>query len=128
MKDFKTTYFFLRLPIALSIFGHGLVRLPKLQAFTEGMVKSMEKSAIPESLLTPFGYLIPIAEFLIGLVLLIGYQNKYAIYAGLALMGLLVLGSASVENWSAIEAQLVHSIYLGGLLWYWEKYRPASTH
>lgn len=43
MKDFKTTYFFLRLPIALSIFGHGLVRLPKLQTFTEGMVKSMEK-------------------------------------------------------------------------------------
>ncbi|WDF48110.1 DoxX family membrane protein [Chryseobacterium sp. KACC 21268] len=128
MKDFKTTYFFLRLPIALSIFGHGLVRLPKLQIFTEGMVKSMEKSAIPESLLTPFGYLIPIAEFLIGLVLLIGYQTKYAIYAGLALMGLLVLGSASVENWSAIEAQLVHSIYLGGLLWYWERYRPASTH
>ncbi|MNK41818.1 hypothetical protein D3C87_604920 [compost metagenome] len=102
--------------------------LPKLQTFTEGMVKSMEKSAIPESLLTPFGYLIPIAEFVIGLVLLIGYQTKYTIYAGLALMGLLVLGSASVENWSAIEAQLIHSIYLGGLLWYWEKYRPASTH
>lgn len=128
MKDFKTTYFFLRLPIALSIFGHGLVRLPKLQTFTEGMVKSMEKSAIPESLLTPFGYLIPIAEFLIGLALLIGYQTKYTIYAGLALMGLLVLGSASVENWSAIEAQLIHSIYLGGLLWYWERYRPASAH
>lgn len=128
MKDFKTTYFFLRLPIALSIFGHGLVRLPKLQTFTEGMVKSMEKSAIPESLLTPFGYFIPIAEFLIGLVLLIGYQTKYTIYSGLALMGLLVFGSASVENWTGIEAQLVHSIYLGGLLWYWEKYRPDSTH
>lgn len=125
MKDFKTTYFFLRFPVALSIFGHGLVRLPKLQTFTEGMVKSMEKSAIPESLLTPFGYFIPIAEFLIGLVLLIGYQTKYTIYAGLALMGLLVFGSASVENWTGIEAQLVHSIYLGGLLWYWEKYRPA---
>jgi len=128
MKDFKATYFFLRLPVALSIFGHGLVRIPKLQIFTEGMVKSMEKSAIPESLLTPFGYFIPIAEFLIGLVLLIGYQTKYTIYAGLALMGLLVFGSASVENWTGIEAQLVHSIYLGGLLWYWEKYRPASTH
>ncbi|MBP6578186.1 MAG: DoxX family membrane protein [Chryseobacterium sp.] len=128
MKDFKTTYFFLRLPVALSIFGHGLVRLPKLQTFTEGMVKSMEKSAIPESLLTPFGYFIPIAEFVIGLILLIGYQTKYTIYAGLALMGLLVFGSASVENWTGIEAQLVHSIYLGGLLWYWEKYRPASTH
>jgi len=128
MKDFKTTYFFLRLPVALSIFGHGLVRLPKLQTFTEGMVKSMEKSAIPESLLTPFGYFIPIAEFLIGLLLLICYQTKYTIFAGLALMGLLVFGSASVENWSGIEAQLVHSIYLGGLLWYWNRYRPASTH
>lgn len=128
MKDFKTTYFFLRLPIAISLLGHGLVRLPKLAIFSNWMLTSMEKSAIPSFLIVPFSYLLPIAEFLIGLALLIGFQTKYAIYSGLVLMSLLILGSASIENWSAIEAQLLHSVYLGGLLWFYEKYKPVPNH
>ncbi|UQB68572.1 DoxX family membrane protein [Epilithonimonas zeae] len=128
MKDFKTTYFFLRLPIAISLLGHGLVRLPKLAIFSNWMLTTMEKSAIPSFLIVPFSYLLPIAEFLIGLALLIGFQTKYAIYSGLVLMSLLILGSASIENWSAIEAQLLHSVYLGGLLWFYEKYKPVPNH
>lgn len=126
MKDFKTTYFFLRLPIAISLVGHGLVRLPKLEMFSNWMVTSMEKSAIPSFLIVPFSYILPIVEFLIGLSLLIGFQTKYTIYSGLVLMSLLILGSASIENWSAIEAQLLHSAYLGGLLCFYEKYKPVN--
>ena len=128
MKDFKTTYFFLRLPIAISLLGHGLVRLPKLETFSNWMVTSMEKSVIPSFMIVPFSYILPIVEFLIGLLLLIGFQTKYTIYSGLVLMSILILGSASIENWSAIEAQLLHSVYLGGLLWFYEKYKPVSNH
>lgn len=126
MKDFKTTYLFLRLPIAISLLGHGLVRLPKLEMFSSWMVTSMEKSAIPSFLIVPFSYILPIVEFLIGLSLLIGFQTKYTIYSGLILMSILILGSASIENWSAIEAQLLHSAYLGGLLWFYEKYKSVN--
>lgn len=122
MKDFKTIFFFLRLPIAVSLLGHGLVRLPKLAAFSNWMVTSMEKSAIPEFMIVPFSYFLPIAEFLIGISLLIGFKTKYTIFSGLALMSILILGSSSIENWSAIEAQLLHSIYLFGLFWFWQKY------
>lgn len=128
MKDFKTTYFFLRLPIAISLLGHGLIRIPKFEMFSNWMVTSMEKSAIPSFLIVPFSYILPIVEFLIGLSLLIGFQTKYTIYSGLVLMSLLILGSASIENWSAIEAQLLHSAYLVGLLWFYEKYKPLSNH
>ncbi|WP_027384177.1 DoxX family membrane protein [Epilithonimonas caeni] len=128
MKDFKTTYFFLRLPIAISLLGHGLVRLPKLEMFSNWMVTSMEKSVIPSFMIVPFSYVLPIVEFLIGLLLLIGFQTRYIIYSGLTLMSVLILGSASIENWSAIEAQLLHSVYLGGLLWFYEKYKPVSNH
>lgn len=127
MKDFKRNYFFLRLPIAISLLGHGLVRLPKLTTFSNWIVSTMEKSAIPSFLIVPFSYILPIAEFLIGLALLIGFQTKYIIYSGLILMSILILGSASIENWSAIEAQLLHSVYLGGLLWFYEKYKPVSN-
>jgi thiosulfate dehydrogenase [quinone] large subunit len=128
MKDFKTTFFFLRLPIAVSLLGHGLVRLPKLPAFTDWLVTTMEKSVIPEFLIVPFGYVLPIAEFLIGLLLLIGFRMKYSLFAGLALMSVLIFGSASIENWSAIESQLLHSFYLFGLVWFWQKYKLEPTH
>jgi len=128
MKDFKTIFFFLRLPIAISLLGHGLVRLPKLEMFSNWMVTSMEKSAIPSFMIVPFSYILPIVEFLIGLSLLTGFQTKYTIYSGLVLMSILILGSASIENWSAIEAQLLHSVYLDGLLWFYEKYKPVSNH
>ncbi|MDQ8140800.1 MauE/DoxX family redox-associated membrane protein [Chryseobacterium sp. CFS15] len=127
MKDFKTIFFFLKLPIAISLAGHGLVRLPKLQTFTEGMVKSMEKSAIPEALITPFGYVLPFLEAIIGISLLIGFKLKLTIYSAIALMSILILGSSSVENWSAIEAQLLHSLYLFALLWFYLKHSSEEN-
>jgi len=127
MKDFKTIFFFLRLPVAISLAGHGLVRLPKLQTFTEGMVKSMEKSAIPEALITPFGYVLPFLEAIIGIFLLIGFKPKLTIYSAIALMSILILGSSSIENWSAIEAQLLHSLYLFALLWFYLKHSSEEN-
>jgi len=127
MKDFKTIFFFLKLPIAVSLAGHGLVRIPKLQSFTEGMVKSMEKSAIPEELMTPFGYILPFLEAIAGISLLIGFKPKLTIYAAISVMTILIFGSSSVENWSAIEAQLLHSLYLFVLLWFYLKYSPEEN-
>lgn len=128
MKDFKTTFFFLRLPVAVSLAGHGLVRLPKLQTFSEWMVTTMEKSAIPTALIVPFSYILPIAEAIIGILLLIGFKIKYTLYAGLVLMSILILGSCSIENWSAVEAQLLHSLYLFGLFWLYDKYAAEKTN
>lgn len=127
MKDFKITYFFLRLPIAISILGHGLVRIPKLSTFSDWMVTSMEKSFIPEPLIVGFSYVLPIAEFLVGLWLLIGIKSREAIFAAISIMTMLIFGSCSIENWGAIEAQLLHAFYLFGLLWYFQKYGENLT-
>lgn len=122
MKDFKTAFFFLRLPAAVSLLGHGFVRLPKLHAFSDWMVKTMEKSAIPEALIVPFSYFLPVTEAVIGLLLLINFKTKYVLYSALALMSLLIAGSCSIENWTAIEAQLLHCVYLFGLFWFYERF------
>jgi thiosulfate dehydrogenase [quinone] large subunit len=101
--------------------GHGLIRLPKLEAFADGMAMSMEASVLPAGLILAFGYILPIIEALLGLALLLGFQTKYILYACLVLMSILVLGSSSTESWGAVQAQLVHAGYLLGLLWYYEK-------
>jgi hypothetical protein len=43
----KTTFFFMRLPVALSLLGPGLVRFPKRQAFSEWMTGAMASSFFP---------------------------------------------------------------------------------
>lgn len=112
----------MRLPVALSLFGHGLVRLPKLQAFSEWMTGTMKNSFLPSVLVMTLSYALPFIELALGISLLISYKTKYSIYAGLALMSMLIFGSTSIEDWGAIEAQLIHAIYLFALLWFVEKY------
>lgn len=127
MEDFKTAFFFLKLPIAISLLGHGLVRIPKLYSFSEWMVTTMEKSMIPKLVIVPFSYVLPIAEAILGILFLINFKTKYILYSALVLMSILIFGNCSIENWSAIEAQLLHSFYLFGLFWFYEKFKTDES-
>lgn len=116
----KTSSFFLRLPIAITLLGHGLVRLPKLATFSDWMVQQMENSILPNFLVVPYSYLLPIAEAIVGLLLLIGYQMRITLYASIVVVASLMIGSSSVENWGAIQSQLLHGFYLAFVLWVYE--------
>jgi thiosulfate dehydrogenase [quinone] large subunit len=111
-----TTFLLLRLGIAASMFGHGLVRLPKLAAFSNWMLGSFEKSMLPKALVLPFSYALPIAEFTVGLFLLLGLFTKSALLAGGWIMLILILGTALVENWEAIPSQLIHLAFFALLI------------
>ena len=112
----NTLHYFLRLPLAISMFGHGAVRLPKIQDFSSWMMETMAESLIPRFLILPFSYTLPIIELLIGLFMLIGFYVRYTLMAGIIVMSLLILGSCSIENWGAVGAQLLHAIYFAILL------------
>src|SRR5690606_29479606 len=116
MTKQSTIEFFLRLPIAMSFLGHGLVRLPKIQTFAAGMAEQFASTPLPHSLVLGFGYLLVCVEFLIGIWLLIGRELNYALIAGLITMTVLIFGSSLIENWNAVSVQLIHSIYLAALL------------
>ena len=98
------------------MFGHGLVRIPKLQAFSSWMVGSFEKSLLPKFLVVPFSYSLPITELVIGLLLIIGLFTKPALVAASIVMVILVLGTALVENWEALPSQLIHAAFFALLL------------
>lgn len=110
------TFLLLRLAIATSMLGHGLVRLPKLAGFSAWMTTSFEKSMLPEALVLPFSYALPILEFLVGLLLFIGLFTKQALIAGSILMIALIFGSSMIENWEAIPSQLIHVAFFALLL------------
>ncbi len=76
----KYNYFFFRLPLALSMLGHGLVRLPKLAVFSHWMITFMDKSYLPQALIVPFSYVVPFVEVIVGALLLIGLFTRQAFY------------------------------------------------
>lgn len=117
MKSY-TSFLLLRLAIGLSMFGHGLVRLPKLSGFSKWMVGSFQKSMLPESLVLPFSYALPIAEFVVGLLLLLGLFTRNALMAGGIVMLMLIFGSTMIEEWNALPSQLIHVAFFAFLLNY----------
>ncbi|HEY4288068.1 MAG TPA: DoxX family membrane protein [Puia sp.] len=111
----KVTYLFLRLAIGLSAFGHGLVRLPKLNKFSSWMVTGFEKTMLPRAVVIPFSYILPFVEFMIGILLILGLFTKQAIYMGVTVMCILILGTTLQENWDAIPTQLIHVAFFAVL-------------
>lgn len=108
-------YLLLRLLIGMSYLGHGLVRLPKLEKFSEWMVQSFEKSMLPPALVIPFSYILPFAEFITGILLLLGLFTRAALIAATVIMLVLIFGSSMIEDWNAIPSQLIHgaiAVYL----------------
>ena len=71
---------------------------------------------LPKALVLPFSYALPIAEFTVGLLLLLGLFTKSALLAGGWIMLILILGTALVENWEAIPSQLIHLAFFALLI------------
>lgn len=104
-------YLLVRLTIGMSMFGHGLVRIPKLAVFSDGMVANFEGSLLPVMLIWPFSVTLPFLEFIIGLFLLIGLKTKFFARAGGILMVILIFGTSMIENWSSLPSQMIHASF-----------------
>jgi thiosulfate dehydrogenase (quinone) large subunit len=122
MSAYKQSFLLARLAIGASLFGHGLVRLPKLDKFSHGMAALFQHSILPQPLVLAFGYFSPFAEFGIGLLTLIGLWTRQASVAGALLMILLIFGSTTVEQWDGISTQLIHLAFFVGLLIFVDRY------
>jgi len=120
MKAQNISYLLARLPIGMSMFGHGLIRLTKLQTFSDGMVKEFNKSILPDWLVLPFSYTLPFLEFLVGILLLLGLFTRLASILGVAIMLALIFGSSTLEQWNNIFTQIIYGAYFALLFRYAE--------
>ena len=126
--DSKWAFLLSRLAIGLSFFGHGLVRLPKLQGFSNWMVEQFSKSMLPEILVMPFSYVLPVLEFVSGLLILIGLFTRQGLLLAGAVSLALIFGTTMIENWEALPSQLIHVAFLSVLLAYLPHNSYAVDH
>ena len=126
MTPATKAFLLLRLGIGTSSFGHGLVRIPKLDKFSQGMINEFQHSMLPESLVTAFAYALPFAELIIGLLLLLGLFTRHALVAGAIVMILLIFGTTAIEQWNNLNSQLIHLLFLAGLLPFVDQYNTYA--
>lgn len=105
-------YLLVRLTIGASLFGHGLVRIPKLAAFHAHMMGEFSTSMLPTIGVSACSYALPFAELITGALLLAGALTRGAAVAGGLVMIVLVLGATSIEHFDVVGEQLVHALFL----------------
>lgn len=110
-KNIEIAYLILRLTMGFNMFAHGLVRLPKLDAFNSWMVGLFENSMLPIVLVKPFGYALPIIELIVGICLILGFQTAKSIHAGGLIIAALVFGSCMIEKWDMAGGQMLYAIF-----------------
>ena len=114
--DRDVAYLLVRLAIGASLFGHGLVRLPKLGAFHAQLMGEFKASILPGFLVSVCGYALPFAELVTGVLLLAGALTRVAAVAAGLVMIVLVFGATSIEHFNVIGEQLIHTIFLAAVL------------
>ena len=112
----KYSYLILRLSIGISMFGHGFVRIFKLNAFSTWMTGQFEKSILPQAIVIPFSYILPFLELITGILLILGLFTKQALLLGSIVMLMLIFGSTMIENWDVLPSQLIHIAFFAVLL------------
>ena len=125
MDNKQLAYFLARITLGINFFIHGLVRLPKLESFANGVVKGFENTMLLEILVLPVAYAIPIVELILGLFLILGIITKKTLIGAAILIIFLIAGSAFKEDWGAVGTQMLYALYIFFLLFYQENERMA---
>ena len=109
-KTVELAYLILRLSIGINMFLHGAMRIPKIDGFSAGIVERFSGTLLSESMVSTFAYVLPYAELIIGLLLILGLFTSQVLLFGALLIVVLIFGSALQENWSLISSQMLYSI------------------
>jgi thiosulfate dehydrogenase (quinone) large subunit len=110
-KTIELAYFILRLTMGVNMFTHGVARLLDLEKFNMWMIGQFSDTILPEFLVSLSSYMIPFAELIIGVLLILGLFTSRALLVGALLITVLVFGSGLQENWNVMSSQMIYAIF-----------------
>ena len=109
-KNASLAYAILRLSFGANIMLHGVSRLLNGRAAFLAYLNQFFAHAhlIPAGMLPVFGAVLPWAEAIFGLLLLLGLATRFALIAGALLMTVLVAGACLAQDWNVAGLQLIY--------------------
>lgn len=103
--------------MGLNMFMHGAVRLGEnYKAFIEWTQGVFADTWLPGWLVTLEAALIPGVELVIGALLILGLQTRFAIILGVGLMMTLVFGMNVVQDWELVNRHLIYAMAFYALM------------
>ncbi|NJK61081.1 MAG: DoxX family membrane protein [Oscillatoriales cyanobacterium SM2_1_8] len=115
-EDIGLAYFWLRAIVGVNYFNHGFVRLGNMTGFADAMVDRFKDTFLPSGLVWLTGLAVTPVEFVVGILLTVGWFTRSALVATLALMAVLMYGVTLLQDWSTASSQLVYDLILFVLL------------
>jgi thiosulfate dehydrogenase [quinone] large subunit len=106
--DARLAYATLRAILGLNIFLHGLVRVPSLSGFADGLVQGFSGTILPAVLVRAFAYALVPLEVVVGALVLVGWKTRWALVAGQLVMAALVFGTALRQDWGTLGTQMIY--------------------
>ncbi|WP_080239165.1 DoxX family protein [Spirosoma rigui] len=101
----------MRIGLGINMLMHGLVRIPKLNAFVDKMAAGFSGTILPDLLTRAFLYGLPFVELASGLLILLGGAlSKWGYFVGGLTIGALLFGTTLQEDWATAGSQLVYII------------------
>ena len=103
-RDLPVAYLMVRLTMGFHMFAHGGVRLPILSDFASQTVTEFATVRLiglpffPAWLVYPIALSVPVVEFLVGILLILGFKTKLASIAGGVTLLLLMFGTVARMN------------------------------
>jgi thiosulfate dehydrogenase [quinone] large subunit len=111
-NDRQLAYFSVRVALGFNLFFHGVVRFgDHYSAFVKETVDSFQPVPIPTFLVSAFAGVLPVLEFAIGLLLILGLWTREAALAGVFKMILLITGMCLLEEWDVVGVQMVYVLF-----------------
>ena len=105
-RDLPVAYLLVRATMGFHMIAHGGVRLPILSQFAADTVKNFAGVTLlglplfPDWLVTAICYAIPPVEFVIGLLLAVGFKTRLASIAGNLLLLVMMFGTVAQKNFA----------------------------
>ena len=110
-SDASIGYAILRLTLGTNIALRGIVRIAHGHAaFAQGIVKQMEATILPASLVYVFASTLVWVETTVGILLILGLQTRLALIVGGLMMTLLTFGTMQIENFQNARLQLTYAL------------------
>jgi thiosulfate dehydrogenase (quinone) large subunit len=110
-SDASIAYAILRLTLGVNIALRGIVRIAHgPAAFAQGLVKQMEATILPPSVVYAFASTLVWVESAVGLLLILGLQTRLALIVGGLMMTALTFGTMQTENFQNAWLQLTYAL------------------
>ena len=101
-----------RITLGINFAAHGIVRLPKLSAFCEGMVKQFKGTLSGfDALIYSYSYVLVFVELLVGIALILGFKTKVSLILVSVIMMSLIFGASMQEEWPRVGFQMIYVVF-----------------